>query len=590
MAAGAEVTEPKAAEPKRRPGRPRKAAPSRLAGGERGARVTLTIDGVSVRKRVRLSTSDAAVATKKIERLQAASLDGAPAVVADSFREVAAVVFAARKARGVKRVDIELGRVDKHVFPFVGKLGGQAFGDRALSAITADEVKELLEAKRDEGYAFDQVKKIRAGMRYVFEHGKSAVMAGAPMPPFLATLKKRRAVPGDGVLLVYLGWQHPVERHRGAVRMRQAMSAFSRCIGGQRTNDLHVATWQDNLLVPETGEPDFSEVWVPRTKGQAPQLIETPEGVRPMLRLWWEQSGRPRTGPVFPLLAGERVGLARDEVQDSHALAMRQDVRRALGIEVWAPEAGTGRGPRGRWVPGRPMTPKEKPLFEEGRYTLPMDFHSWRRAWSQALARVGANVQTAAALTGHGVGGGVGEHGRYLHNPTEAAVVPAGATPDLAGVVGAAGFAGAGFPGETRTGADFAAKEGFGRIVAKTRGGPLKNMNDFECARVDSNYRPLASEGEPQNPICANAHAVVRHDDDSSDHGRRGTTAGGQNSRSKLIRPLTLTDERLWELLALATRAKRADLVVAVSAQLDAVAHLAEVTSLDARRKRGPGA
>lgn len=489
---------------RRGPGRPRGAASERLATGGRGARLTLTIDGESVRKRVRLETADPAVAERKIERLQSEAHEAPPEPARDTFAEVAAVVFAARRARGVKSVHIETGRIDKHVLPFVGAIENAPFGERLAQAITADEVLELLSAKRDEGYAYEQVNKMRQGIKYVLDHAKRPGLA-SKMPPFAASVDKRRAAPSDEVLLVYLSWEHPVERFRAGVRMRQAMSAVSRCIGGQRTNDLHVATWEDNLLVPESGEPLFEEVWVPRTKGQAPQLMETPDGVRPMLRLWWEQSGRPRRGPVFPLLRGERAGEARVEVQDSHAAALRQDLKRALGLEVWDPTGGARRS--GKWVPGRAPTAKERALFEEGRYTLPLDFHSWRRAWSQALARVGANVQTAAALTGHA--SDLRAHARYLANPTEAAVVPAGVVPAL----------GAGLGGN------------IGRVAAKTREVVLENINDSRCVRRDSNPRPLASEGDSTAVFKGFSQSEASHPHLENDEETTGDDRAGQYSR-----------------------------------------------------------
>src|SRR5262249_39806521 len=147
----------------------------------------------------------------------------------------------------------------------------------------------------------------------------------------------------------------------------------------------------------------------------------------------------------------------------------RKDLRRALGLEVWDAARGAGeRGPQGRWVPGRQPTQKERALFEEGKYTLPVDFHSWRRAWSQALKRVGANVQTAAALPGHA--SDLRAHGRYLDNPTEAQVVPAGVVPALL-ISG---------PREPQPAA-------VGILVQRldeTRGGVMKNMKDIERARV----------------------------------------------------------------------------------------------------------
>lgn len=552
---------------KRRPGRPRGASPSRLASGKQGARLTLTIDGESVRRRVQLETADPLVADKKIEKLQAAEHTSPPSPSTDTFREVAAVVFAAREKRGVARVDIELGRVEGHVYPFVGRLRTEPFGDRALASISSDEVTELLCAKRDEGYSFEHVKKMRTGMKFVFEHAKlGAVIAEAPMPPFQSVLKKHRAVASDEVLLAYLRWEHPVPRFRAGVRMRQAMSAVSRCIGGQRTNDLHVATWEDNFIVPDKGEPDFSEVWVPRTKGQAPQLLETPEGVRPMLRLWWEQSGRPRKGPVFPLLRGERAGQAR-EVQDSHAHALRVDLKRALGIEVWDAVAGVGqKGPVGRWVPGRAPTAKEKALFEEGRYTLPVDFHSWRRAWSQALKKVGANVQTAAAVTGHA--SDLRAHGRYLVNPTEAQQVPAGAVPMLL--------------------APPSGPEGFGHDAAKTPLGRNENLNDSGRARRDSNAGPLASEASAQNTKRRKTGVSVSPPTSGSDVKRPSETERGQNSRPEISGSSPLTAATLWELLALATKSKRTDLVQSLTEQIDALERALppNVTSLDSRRRR----
>jgi hypothetical protein len=545
-------------EEKRRPGRPRGASSERLSSGKRGARVMLTIDGESVRKRVKLETDDPAVARVKIEKLQAAEHEAAPAPASDTFREVAKVVFDERGKR-VKDVHIELGRVVKHVYSFVGELVETPFAERAVASITAAEVLELLVAKRDEGYSYEQVNKIRQGIKYVLDHAKREGLA-SKMPPFKATIQKSRAVASDAVLLAYLAWQHPVPRHRAAVRMRQAMSAVSRCIGGQRTNDLHVATWEDNLMVPERGEPDFLEVWVPRTKSQAPQKLETPEGVRPMLRLWWEQSGRPRKGPVFPLLRGERAGQARD-VQDSHAEALRSDLRRALGLERWDADAGRGqRGPVGRWVPGRAPTAKEKALFEEGKYTLPVDFHSWRRAWSQALAKVGANVQTAAAVTGHA--SDLRAHGRYLQNPTEAMVVPAGVVPMLV----SAEVSGDGEPADgVPTGFGI-----FGQQPANIRGGGMKKVNDIERARVDSNHRPLASEGNPEAVLQGFSHGRVVPGHLENDDERRGVNESGQNSRPQSGDPDELLRSTVSAMMA--------------TGDIDAATALLEV----ARRRKAP--
>lgn len=557
---------------KRKPGRPRGASSERLSSGRRGARPTLTIDGESVRRRVQLETSDPSVAALKIERLQAASHAAPPAPAPDTFRVVAEVVLSEREARKVKRMDVERGRIALHVYEFVGKHERVPFGDRAVAAITADEVLELLAHKRDEGYSYGQVNKIRQGIKYVLDFAKRPGLASS-MPPFQAKLEKSRAVASDEVLIRYLSWEHPVPRFRGAVRMRQAMSAVARCIGGQRTSDLHVATWEDNLMVPEQGEPGFEEAWVPRTKKQAPQLLETPEGVRPMLRLWWEQSGRPRRGPVFPLLRGERAGQARDEVQDSHAHALRQDLRRALGLEVWDAAAGLGqKGPVGRWVPGRAPTAKERALFEEGRYTLPVDFHSWRRAWSQALKRVGANVQTSAALTGHA--SDLRAHGRYLQNPTEAERVPAGVVPELLSPSAAP-------PVSPEVSARETPADGvpcgfgiFGREPVNIRGGHMTEKSDSLMistrARKDSNLRPSASEGNSAAVLQGFPHDAVVSEHAPTDEKTTGDDSVGRNSRPIIEGPDELLRATVSAMMA--------------AGDIDAATALLEV----ARRRKAP--
>ena len=71
--------------------------------------------------------------------------------------------------------------------------------------------------------------------------------------------------------------------------------------------------------------------------------------------------------------------------------------------------------PVGVWEPtaGRQRTRRERQLFEPTEFTLPVDFHSWRRAYAQTLAEADVNAQQATALTGHASGS---VHARYLRN------------------------------------------------------------------------------------------------------------------------------------------------------------------------------
>jgi hypothetical protein len=157
--------------------------------------------------------------------------------------------------------------------------------------------------------------------------------------------------------------------------------------------------------------------------------------LRPVLIDWWKRHGGPNAGPVFPCRRGERAGKAKLKV--SHAKAFRRDLRRAFGIDRPETRRIVRKGKDGQagrpdtkthWKPSRPLSARETELFEETAYTLPVDFHSWRRAYSQALAEADVNVQQATALAGHA---SLGAHQRYLANATKVRRIPDAALPRL---------------------------------------------------------------------------------------------------------------------------------------------------------------
>ncbi len=139
---------------------------------------------------------------------------------------------------------------------------------------------------------------------------------------------------------------------------------------------------------------------------------------------------------MFP----KRKGFAPDEDEreaarkhTSHAEAFRRDLARAFGLEEWKlveSKRSNGRKlARWRWVASkREMTPRERTLLAETEYTLPVDLHSWRRAFNQALADAGVNAQQAQALAGHA---SLAAHERYLRNQEKMRTLPEGALPNL---------------------------------------------------------------------------------------------------------------------------------------------------------------
>jgi integrase len=378
------------------------------------ARIWRVIDGERVRVRVPLDTNNRTVAQRKLEKLLAD--ETAPlsdAQNAETFREAAERVHVQRVADGVIAAKDEHARLRFYAFP--------VFADVPVNAVETSHVNAAFDYAKAQGKSRQTVAHVRQAIRIVFEALKrEGAVKGNPcddaaMPRFPKVATKETAVLEDSELLVYLAYQHPERRHELGVLQRQTMSVISRCFGGLRTNDLHKLTWQ----AFEIGDGEFARGWAPRVKTRRPQLLEVPMVLRPILRDWWERQGRPATGPVFPALRGKRAGEEKRKV--SHAKALRRDLKRAFGVETWNAE-------RRRYEETRALTPREVELFESTEHTDPVDFHSWRRAFTQALANAAVNVQTSAALAGHS---SLSAHARYLANSGKARAIPDAALPNI---------------------------------------------------------------------------------------------------------------------------------------------------------------
>jgi hypothetical protein len=140
------------------------------------------------------------------------------------------------------------------------------------------------------------------------------------------------------------------------------------------------------------------------------------------------------TGLVFPALRDGKHSEAgkgsKHEV--SHAGAMRTDLRRAFGIDRFETVTITRKDGREvkahRWLEHREPTPRETELLFGNTHTLPVDFHSWRRAYCQSLADAGVNAQLAKALAGHST---EAAHDKYLRNSQRARALPEAARPQI---------------------------------------------------------------------------------------------------------------------------------------------------------------
>jgi hypothetical protein len=149
----------------------------------------------------------------------------------------------------------------------------------------------------------------------------------------------------------------------------------------------------------------------------------------------WKATGRPESGPIFPVRRGTRAGQFRSARGTSCARRLRRDLLRA-GVKrhVCTRKPTIEKG--GKRVPNPPIKVGEAccpnmaydPLFSETAVTRPVDFHSFRRAFSTALAMAGVNAQQAMRLASHS---DEKTHMRYVMTTPEMKQIPEAALPKL---------------------------------------------------------------------------------------------------------------------------------------------------------------
>jgi integrase len=391
------------------------------------ARLPVLVDGVRVKKSFDLETTDKAVARIKLARLVAQN--AAAEVLAVEAKRLETFSEATKRIvgeSGIRSKDARLARLRTYAFP--------AFGAKTVDAITAGDVRDLLQARADAGQSRQQCLHLRndvaavLGELWRLDMIRENVCSKVRLPKNARVDRRERAVLTDGELAIYLGWQHPIEKKRRPVVERQTMGCVSRMLGGQRKGDLYAVRWE----MFDTEDARFRWARVPRQKTARPQLLEVPEMLRPILRDWWERNGRPEAGFVFPVSRGERAGEQRKPA--SPAALLRQDLRRAFGLEVSKPivriRSNGRQDTRIRWVTpaGRIMTARERELFLPTEFTKPVDFHSFRRAFKQAMADANVDLTQQLQLSG---ASDVKAHLRYLMNTAKMRQLPAAALPAL---------------------------------------------------------------------------------------------------------------------------------------------------------------
>ena len=287
-----------------------------------------------------------------------------------------------------------------------------AIGSKLIGDVRAADLDAVLDEAVEAGRSKQTVKHLRAALGRMFAAAwRAEIIPENPIKrvilPKMREQRKQRVILHDHefeVLMSYLGERCAAldrreqktgkpNRRSGDLELR-VMCACARVLGGMRTSDVNRWDYSAWDLV------HFAKVIVPRTKTDAPQELQVPVGLRPILRDWWERSGCPTSGPVFPATRGANAGGFKAERGISYAARLRRACK-AAGLD-------------------RPE------LYVDTARTRRVDFHSFRRAFAGAMANApGISTQLSMKLTGHT---DLRTHQRYVAQPTE---IPAAALPRL---------------------------------------------------------------------------------------------------------------------------------------------------------------
>lgn len=349
-----------------------------------------------------LGTESRAVAKRKVAKIIA---DNAAGVVPSPTTAKAPETVDAYADTWLKDREARKIRATEYERKYYERIWRPAIGMKALGDVTAADVRGVLAdlaagrilSTRDEVYAAQSIEHVRATAFRLFQAAWREELitenrvARVSLPDMAEEEKKPRAVLTDDELGTLLA-------HADVDSEIKMLVLLSRTIGGLRAGDLNALDWT-------AFGPEFATCTLVRrkTRKKKPQPVtfEVPADVRSFVDAWWSLAGSPEAGPVFPVRRGPRAGETKKASNMSYADRLRKELVRA-GID-------------------------RHELHVETATTRPVDFHSTRRAYSQALARANVNEQTAMSLTGHSDSK---VHQRYLESVAVRAL-PSAAAPLL---------------------------------------------------------------------------------------------------------------------------------------------------------------
>jgi integrase len=334
-------------------------------------------DGEEIRVCEPLGTENKQAARAKMIRLLTSDADPEPTGPIESFKTSSKRIVDIQRQEGLVSWKDRLQRLENYCYP--------EFGQKLVTRVTASDIKNGVLRGLAEGKAKMTLRQIKIDCSTIFKTLlEEGLVKGNPardvsIPANAKQDTRPRCILTDEEIGIFMASPEIKDLEL------KTLAASSRIIGGQRTSDLHDWDWAD------IDTRDWLYAWVSRPKTDTKDKHEIPESIIPVLKAWWLKHGRPRKGPVFPVRRGKTVGKKK-----SKNITYARKLRDAL----WA--AGIVRP-----LPGyeEATTDKERRalcLLQVGsRNERPVDFHSFRRAYSTALAEANVPLQKAMRLAGH---------------------------------------------------------------------------------------------------------------------------------------------------------------------------------------------
>ena len=360
-----------------------------------------------------LGTCDRALAKRKLAQLARGDVPETT-VCSDTVTVYSEGWIERRKTLGVAKAPYEEGILKNHVLGTIGRMLLVDVRTRHCQAIVDEAIRK--------GLSRETAVQVRGTMNRLFEQAwREELIEVNPVKrvhvPMTTEVKRERVILDDDEFSRFVACP--------AVDLEiRMLGACSRIIGGMRAGDLNQWDWR---LVDRA---DFATCSILRSKKRRPQELIIPAEFRPLLRQWWERAGKPTSGPVFPARGGKNAGKFKKK-KGAYAERLRKALI-AAGIFRLPPvrearRVRVGREDRTREAV-RLVPHPDDPLYVDTLTTRKVDFHSFRRAFSTALAESNVNAQRAMRLADHS---STRAHERYLMRTKRMQIIPPEIVPAL---------------------------------------------------------------------------------------------------------------------------------------------------------------